>query len=80
MKPKQESDKAIKAIEKFLSNIGLHGGNVKIEEHIKGQQVVLSHQQSHPLGVLKPGDFFNALVRLAKILTCLTNGNIYTTL
>ena len=35
MKPKQESEKTIKAIEKVLSHIGLHGGNVKIEEDTK---------------------------------------------
>ena len=35
MKPKQESDKSIKAIEKVSSDIGMHGGNVKIEEDTK---------------------------------------------
>ena len=35
MKPKQELEKTIKAIDKVLSHIGLHGGNVKIEEDTK---------------------------------------------
>ena len=35
MKPKYESNKSIKAIERVLSNIGLHGGNFKIEEGTK---------------------------------------------
>lgn len=35
LKPKEESTKAIKAIEGVLSNIGLYGGDVKIQEDIK---------------------------------------------
>ena len=35
MKPKEESNKSIKAIEKVLSDIGLQGGNAKIEEDTK---------------------------------------------
>ena len=36
--PERESKRVIKAIEKVLSNIGLHGGNVKIEEDPKQSQ------------------------------------------
>ena len=59
MKPKQESEKGIKALEKVLSDIGLHGGQVIIEED-KKRSTTNSKQPTKPsIGGVKAKRFLS---------------------
>ena len=58
LKPQRESKRFIKEIERVLSNIGLHGGNVRIEEDPKRSQGCYKVPRKASIGGVKARRFF----------------------
>lgn len=76
LKPKRKSEISIRPMERVLSNIGLHGGNVKIEEDTKRSTTTSRPPTKSSIGKL--GDFFHASLGMVRNQACFSVGKLYT--